>query len=139
MMGIRKPGVIRLAHISGLRTMNHRRSVALALVLGVVAGMGHAGSAAAPEGPGEAAAPARKVLVVAKIREETKRRNLEEEARIELQKRGVETILGSDVMVESDFASEDTIRKKVESLGVDGVLGFVVLGIDEKVKTPPRR
>jgi hypothetical protein len=38
-------------------------------------------------------------------------------------------------MTEADFASEDTIRSKVESLGVDGVLGFVVLGIDETVKT----
>ena len=111
------------------------RVFALALVLGVTAGMGHAGSAAAAEGAGEAAAPARKVLVVAKIKEETKRRHLEEEAKIELQKRGVETLLGSDVMEESDFASEDAIRKKVESLGVDGVLAYVPLAIDESVKT----
>ena len=90
---------------------------------------------AAEKAEGQGPAPARKVLVVAKIREEAKRRALEEEARIELQKKGVETILGSDVMTEADFASEDTIRKKVESLGVDGVLGFVVLGIDEKQKT----
>jgi hypothetical protein len=83
----------------------------------------------------ESPAPARKVLAVAKIREESKRRALEEECRIALKKRGVDTILGSDVMTDADFASVDTIREKVKSLGVDGVLGFVVLGIDEQVKT----
>jgi hypothetical protein len=102
----------------------------LAMTLVVPAGAGRAEDAA-----GGAAAPARKVLVVAKVREEAKRRQLEEEGRIELQKRGVETLLGSDVMVESDFASEETIRMKVDSLGVDGVLAFVPLAVDESVKT----
>ena len=84
---------------------------------------------------GESVAPARKVLVVAKIEEEAKRRALEEQVRLDLGDRGVEATLGVDVMSEADFASEDAIRKKVESLGVDGVLGFVVLGVDESVKT----
>lgn len=101
----------------------------LALILATPA------SAGGETDPGEAAPPARKVLVVAKIQEETKRRALEREAQVELQKRGVESILGSDVLTEADFASVDTIRQKVESLGVDGVLGYVVLGIDESVKT----
>ena len=79
--------------------------------------------------------PARKVLVVAKIEEEAKRRALEDQVRLDLQEKGVESILGSDVMSEADFASEETIRTKVESLGVDGVLGYVVLGVDESVKT----
>ena len=79
--------------------------------------------------------PARKVLVVAKIQEEAKRRSLEDAARTELKKRGVEAILGSDVMSEADFVSEDAVRQKVESLGVDGVIGYVPLGIDESVKT----
>jgi len=105
-------------------------SLVLAMTLVVPAGAGRAEDAA-----GDAVAPARKVLVVAKVREEAKRRQLEEEGRIELQKRGVETLLGSDVMVESDFASEETIRMKVESLGVDGVLAFVPLAVDETVKT----
>ena len=81
------------------------------------------------------AAPARKVLVVAKIQEEAKRRSLEETARAELKERGVETILGSDVMTEADFVSVDAVRKKVESLGVDGVIGYVPLSIEESVKT----
>ncbi|HET8948536.1 MAG TPA: hypothetical protein VFQ07_16265 [Candidatus Polarisedimenticolia bacterium] len=97
---------------------------------------GLAGAAGADEKTEEAGpAPARKVLVVARIREEAKRRALEEEARIELKKKGVETMLSADAMTEEDFASEDTIRRKVESLGVDGVLGFVVLKIDEAQKT----
>lgn len=104
--------------------------LALALIVAATPGAGRAADPA-----GDAAAPARKVLVVAKVREEAKRRQLEEEGRIELQKRGVETLLGSDVMVDSDFASEETIRKKVESLGVDGVLAFVPLAVDETVKT----
>jgi len=80
-------------------------------------------------------APARKVLVIAKVQEEAKRRALEEEARIELKKKGVETMLSADVMTEADFASEDSIRRKVESLGVDGVLGYVPLRVDETQKT----
>jgi opacity protein-like surface antigen len=117
-----------------MRTSHRFFRIAFASFLLACAGAG-AAMTAAVKAKGQGPAPARKVLVVAKIREEAKRRALEEEARIELQKKGVETILGSDVMTEADFASEDTIRKKVESLGVDGVLGFVVLGIDEKQKT----
>jgi hypothetical protein len=108
--------------------------VAIALFLLSLVGSGspnvEAGDAA-DQGP----APARTVLVVAKIKEEEKRRSLEQKGRMELKEKGVEATLGSDVMTETDFASEDTIRQKVESLGVDGVLGFVVLGIDESVKT----
>jgi hypothetical protein len=101
----------------------------------LVAAVGAGARGAAGEDTEAAPAPARKVLAVAKIREESKRRALEEECRIALKKRGVDTILGSDVMTDADFASVDTIREKVKSLGVDGVLGFVVLGIDEQVKT----
>jgi hypothetical protein len=86
---------------------------------------------------GEVSAPAHKVLVIARIKEEAKRRQLEEQARVELQEKGVGTTLGSDVLVEADFASEDIIRKKVESLDVDGVLGFAVLGVEEKAKASP--
>ena len=110
------------------------RVAALALAFLLPAGAGPA--AAADDKPAaEAPAPARKILVVAKVKEEVKRKQVEEEGRIELQKKGVETILGSDVMQESDFVSEDAIRKKVESLGVDGVLAFVPLAVDETVKT----
>jgi hypothetical protein len=110
--------------------------VALALVLTMPWTTGGRLSAADKEGAAAAeAAPARKILVVAKIQEEVKRRQLEGAAQKELKEKGVETILGSDVMQESDFASVDTIRAKVESLGVDGVLGYVVLGVDETVKT----
>lgn len=105
---------------------------ALTLALLLPAG---AGPAAAAEDKPAAPAPARKVLVVARVKEETKRKQVEEEGRVELQKKGVETILGSDVMQEADFASEEAIRKKVESLGVDGVLAFVPLAVDETVKT----
>jgi hypothetical protein len=134
--------------MQGLRPTRMRHNLlrwaAIALLLASAAGAGSAivavesasGENAAGEKPaGESPAPARKVLVVAKIREEAKRRALEEEARAELKKRGVETLLGSDVTTDADFASEDAIRSKVESLGVDGVLGFVVLGVDETVKT----
>jgi len=97
---------------------------------------GLAGSARAGEKADETAPPpARKVLVIARIREEAKRRALEEEARIELKKRSVETVLSADVMTEEDFASDESIRRKVESLGVDGVLGFVPLKVDETQKT----
>jgi hypothetical protein len=92
---------------------------------------GVAAEGAAAESP----ALARKVLVVAKIQQDSKRKYLEGQARDELKKRGVEVILGSDVMTEADFASEDAVRQKVESLGVDGVLGYVVLGVQESVKT----
>jgi hypothetical protein len=107
-----------------------RRSLRIALAL---AALGPA-VAWAEEPAAAVPAPAGKVLVIAKVKEEGKRRQLEEEARTKLRDRGVEATLGSDVLEESDFASEDAIRKKVESLGVDGVLGFVVLGIEEKVK-----
>ncbi|HEX4824931.1 MAG TPA: hypothetical protein VFV19_11535 [Candidatus Polarisedimenticolaceae bacterium] len=80
-------------------------------------------------------APARKVLVVAKVKEEAKRRALEDAAAAELKKRGVEPTLGSDVLTEADFASEEVIRHKVESLGVDGVIGYVPLSVDETVRT----
>jgi hypothetical protein len=79
--------------------------------------------------------PARKVLVAAKVQEEAIRRSLEEAVRAELEKRGVETILGSDVLTEADVASEEAVRMKVESLGVDGVIGYVPLSIEESVKT----
>ena len=70
---------------------------------------GLAGSARAGEKADETAPPpARKVLVIARIREEAKRRALEEEARIELKKRSVETVLSADVMTEEDFASGKT-------------------------------
>ena len=105
------------------------RSAMLAIVL--VSPFASAGESAAEDGT----APARKILVVAKIKEEAKRRQLEQEGQVELKKRGVDTILGSDVMTEDDFASVEMIRAKVESLGVDGVLGFVPLAIDESVKT----
>jgi len=108
--------------------------LAIALLLMAPVGAGSA-VAAAESAAGEKPAPARKVLVVAKIQEEAKRRALEEAARTELKSRGVEAILGSDVMTEADFVSEDTVRKKVESLGVDGAIGYVPLGIDETVKT----
>src|SRR5262245_29790404 len=102
--------------------------IMLALVLTVPWSAGGRLSAADKEGAAAAEpAPAKKILVVAKIQEETKRRQLEGAAQKELKEKGVEAILGSDVMVEADFASVDTIRKKVESLGVDGVLGYVVL------------
>jgi hypothetical protein len=98
-------------------------------------GAGARGSTPADSGTAvESAALARKVLVVARVKEEGRRRQLEEKTRIELKKRGVEATLSSDVMTEEDFVSEETIRKKVESLGVDGVLGFVVLRVDESVK-----
>jgi hypothetical protein len=97
-------------------------------------GAGEPTPAAAGKAAAEAAAPARKVLVVARVKEEDRRRQLEGKTRAELQKRGVEALLGSDVMTEEDFVSEETIRKKVESLGVDGVLGFVLLRVDESVK-----
>jgi hypothetical protein len=120
--------------MSGIQHGVIRIAFASLLLAGVVAAAAKI-AAAKDEGESTAPAPARQVLVVAKIRETARRRALEEAARIELKKRGVETLLGSDVMTEADFASEDTIRSKVESLGVDGVLGFVVLGIDETVKT----
>ncbi len=109
--------------------------IAVAALLTASVGVGARPAGAAESAPAEGAAPARKVLVVAKIKEEAKRRQLEGAARSELQERGVEATLGSDVMTEADFASEDTIRTKVESLGVDGVLGFVPLKVDESVKT----
>ena len=98
------------------------------------AGAAESTPTAGGDAAGEAAAPARKVLVVARVRQEDNRRYLEEQTGFELRKRGVETMLGSDVMTEEDFVSEETIRKKVESLGVDGVVGFVVLRVDESVK-----
>ena len=91
--------------------------------------------AASEEAAKEKPAPARKVLVVAKVQEQAKGRSLEEAARAELKERGVETILGSDVMTEADFASEQTVRSKVETLGVDGIIGYLPLKVDETVKT----
>lgn len=118
-----------------MRGMPHRLiRVAVALLLTASAGARTA-DAAAESAANEGPAPARKVLVVAKIKEESNRRYLEGQARDELKDRGVEAVLGSDVMTEADFASEDAVRKKVESLGVDGVLGYVVLGVEESVKT----
>ena len=112
--------------------MCYRIAITLVLMASMSAGIAQAKAESAA---GESVTPARKVLVVAKIKEEAKRRALEEQARSELKDRGVEATLGSDVMSEADFVSEETLRKKVESLGVDGVLGFVVLSVDESVKT----
>jgi hypothetical protein len=79
--------------------------VALALVAMAPAGAWAAETEASP-------GPPTRVLVVAKIKEEGNRRKLEEEAKIELRDRGVEATLGSDVLVEEDFSSEDAIRRK---------------------------
>lgn len=112
-----------------------RRSLRIAIALAVPGLAVLATTAAWAEEPAAASPPAAsKVLVIAKVKEEGKRRQLEEEARSELREKGVEAMLGADVLEESDLASEDALRKKVEVLGVDGVLGFVVLGIEEKVK-----
>ena len=89
------------------------RFAVLALAAALVAPWGAGGVAAEKEDAAAKPAPARKILVVAKIQEETKRRQLEGAAQKELKEKGVEVILGSDVMVESDFASIDTIRNKV--------------------------
>ena len=129
--------------LPGTRNLEDGMRSRLPLVVTALFSLASAGTAAVlaaggtPEPAAEAAkpAPARKVLVVAKIKEDATRRSLESAARDELKKRGVETILGSDVMTEADFASEDAVRRKVESLGVDGVIGYVPLGIDESVKT----
>ena len=109
-----------------------RLAIPLLLIASVSAGTAELKAASAES---ESAAPARKVLVVARYKEEAKRRAQEEQARAELQEKGVEAMLGSDVLTDADFVSEDTIRTKVESLGVDGVLGFVVLAVEESVKT----
>lgn len=126
------PRAFRFARPARLEAV---RIAAVALLLSAFASGPALEAKDKPQGDAAPPAPARKVLVVAKVKEETKRRALEEEAKIELQKYGVETILGSDVMQEGDFASEETIRRKVESLGVDGVLAYVPLAIDESVKT----
>ena len=114
-----------------------RRSfIRLAVTLLLMAPCGPGAAAAATESAAdETPAPARKVLVVAKIEEEAKRRAFEEAASAELKKRGVVTTLGSDVMTDADFVSEDAVRTKVQSLDVDGVIGYVPLAIDETVKT----
>jgi len=117
-----------------------RMAVAAALLSGLAipgpAGIGLAGAAVAAGKKEEAApAPARKVLVIARVQEPSRRNGLEKETAIELKKRGVETLLSAEVMTEEDFASEETIRHKVETLGVDGVLGYVVLKVDETQKT----
>lgn len=83
----------------------------------------------------EQPAPARKVLVIAKIKEPMTRNALEKEAVAQLKKRGVEAIRGSEVMTDDDFVSLEAVRRKVESLDVDGVIGYVPLAIDETVKT----
>jgi hypothetical protein len=107
--------------------------ISLALLLATQAAARAAGAETGSPAASPAASPG-KVLVIAKVQEETKRRQLEEEARTELRGKGIEATLGSDVLAASDFASEDAIRRKVESLGVDGVLGYVVLGVEESVK-----
>ena len=113
-----------------------RRLFRVAIALSLSFPLSPLSAETASTGAADAApAPARKVLVVAKIQEEAKRRSLEEAAGAQLKERGVEAILGSDVMAEPDFVSEDAVRKKVESLGVDGVIGYVPLKIEESVKT----
>jgi len=113
-------------------------SIAMAMILlatvRAASGETPADPGAAESAAGGTAAPARKVLVVARVSQEDRRRQLETRTRAELQEKGVEVTLGSDVMTEADFVSEETVRKKVESLGVDGVIGFVVLGVEESVK-----
>ncbi|HKQ98682.1 MAG TPA: hypothetical protein VJV75_12470 [Candidatus Polarisedimenticolia bacterium] len=113
-----------------------RLPIAMAMLLLASAGPKAADTAPPAEGKAtaEAPAPARKVLVVARVQQEDRRRHLEEQTRTELKEKGVEATLGSDVLSDADFATEETIRKKVESLGVDGVIGFVVLGVQESVK-----
>lgn len=112
--------------------------IALAIVLLAPLGLEAADPAppAAESAAAEAAAPApaRKVLVVARVSQEDRRRALEGQTASELKERGVETLLGSDVLADADFVSEEAIRKKVESLGVDGVIGFAVLGVQDTVK-----
>ncbi len=109
------------------------QTATVALLLGVL-GAGFA-AAADESAASEKPAPARKVLVIAKIKEGATRTSLEKAVAAELKKRGVEATLGSDVMTADDYVSEEAVRKKVESLDVEGVIGFVPLGIDETVKT----
>ena len=92
-------------------------------------------AAAADESASGKPAPARKVLVIAKIQQDATRNSLEKMVAAQLKERGVEATLGSDVMTQADFVSEEAVRKKVESLDVEGVIGYVPLGIDESVKT----
>ena len=114
----------------------HRKVSRAAIGALLLSVLGMAFAASADESAGKTKpAPARKVLVIAKIKEGATRNSLEKAAAAELKKRGVEATLGSEVMTEADFASEEAVRKKVESLDVEGVIGYVPLGIDESVKT----
>lgn len=111
----------------------NRKSLHAPIVVLLLSFLG-AGFAAAADESGKPA-PARKVLVIAKIKEGATRSSLEKAVAAELKKRGVDTTLGSEVMTEEDFVSLEAVRKKVESLDVEGVIGYVPLGIDETVKT----
>lgn len=123
-----------------------RRVVSLCSVIGMaalVASLASGGNVRAAEtDPAPAAlsggGPARKVLVVAKIEEAEARNTLERVASEELRRKGVEALVGSEVLTAADLESADALRAKAETLGIDGLLGFFVLEIiDGETTTRP--
>lgn len=75
--------------------------------------------------------PAHKVLVVAYIDDAEARGMLERIATAEFQRKGIEAIAGSEVLTDADLESPEALQARAESLGVDGLLGFFVLEIDD--------
>lgn len=90
-----------------------------------------------PEAPAAAKAaegplPSQRVLIVARIDEEILRREFERVAGEEFRGEGALAIAGSDVLFPEDLVTEEALREKALGLGVDGVLGFVVLSPEDE-------
>lgn len=114
-------------------------TVAIAMVgVGALCGATALAGSAGEEGPDAVAAtttatkgPAHKVLVVAHIDDAEARGMLERIATAEFQRKGIEAIAGSEVLSDADLESAEALQARAESLGVDGLLGFFVLEIDD--------
>ncbi len=94
-------------------------------------GAGEEGTATSAASTTESKGPAHKVLVVAHIDDAEARGMLERIATAEFQRKGIEAIAGSEVLTDADLESAEALQARAESLGVDGLLGFFVLEIDD--------
>lgn len=106
-------------------------------VLAPAAAAEDAPTGAAPEGE-EGVAPSQRVLIVARVDEEILRREFERVAGEELRGEGALVIAGSDVLFAEDLATEEALREKALGLGIDGLLGFVVLSPDDETDPTDR-
>jgi hypothetical protein len=83
------------------------------------------------------AEPYRKVLVLAKVSDETARRQLEDKTVNLLNDKGIKAIAAYANVTDSDFSSEDVFMTRMDALEVDGLIAYEVKGTNTEYKNSP--